>query len=113
MLQEAEEQGKEQEEGRGVSWGMTEDAEEFPDMEQVPVVRKFTDERAGTKIIFFYDCVRLKSNAILVSAALDNTNLQVKKICFLDNMEFHEYLIGRYQRRYRTKYLYWHQFSAI
>ena len=42
MLQEAEEQGKEQEEGRGVSWGMTEDAEEFPDMEQVPVVRKFT-----------------------------------------------------------------------
>jgi hypothetical protein len=35
IFQEAEEKGEEQELAKGVSWGMMEDAEEFPDMEQV------------------------------------------------------------------------------
>jgi hypothetical protein len=36
--QEEEESAEELEQSKGISWGMSDDAEEFPDMEQVRVV---------------------------------------------------------------------------
>jgi hypothetical protein len=36
--QEEQENAEEQEQAKGISWGMSDDAEEFPDMEQVPLL---------------------------------------------------------------------------